>query len=393
MKARLLFSLLIFATTAAPLAAQPDDAPRRDRSRAETPEPPQAPEPPQDDGEDVAREYQLARIEALEEAREGINDAIEDIEDELEDADSEVERSALNTALEALKSSRDNLDAQIEAARKSGDKVIKGKKGKYYIMDEESEEVKEVILGKENTIRIIEDEDGDVSIKLGSSKKGEDGGESCKEDKAPKDVEMRFLDFGLGLNFFLSGGDPNLAGDLDDFELKQPNSVNFLLSFLPTRVNLIDQRLHLRTALELDFHNYKFSDGVTLQPEAQNFAYTVTRPNIFDRNKLSMTYLNVPLMLHFTTDNKKPRKSFRISAGGYAGLRISSHTKQRSDEFGKVKEKDDFHLNNWQYGVAAHIGYKGLEFYTRYALSDAFQEGVGAPDLETWTFGILLARL
>ena len=94
-------------------------------------------------------------------------------------------------------------------------------------------------------------------------------------------------------------------------------------------------------------------------------------------------------MLEFQTKGKHHRNEFRISGGGYISLLMSAGQKQKSDEFGVQKERDDFNLNKFRYGVIGKISVGHVGFYAKYALNNMFQEGEG-PELHPFTVGVTL---
>ena len=54
----------------------------------------------------------------------------------------------------------------------------------------------------------------------------------------------------------------------------------------------------------------------------------------------------------------------------------------------KEKQKDNFYLNNFRYGLKLQLGTQGIEFFTAYDLNPLFAKGKG-PDLHAITFGIV----
>jgi len=83
-------------------------------------------------------------------------------------------------------------------------------------------------------------------------------------------------------------------------------------------------------------------------------------------------------------------KGFRVGAGLYGGYRIWSRTKYIFDDNGKRKNKNTAsHLiSNVRYGVRGQIGYRGVDFFLEYDLSEMFQENQGAPALNRIQFGV-----
>ncbi len=215
------------------------------------------------------------------------------------------------------------------------------------------------------------------------------------DDKIPdstryyKTVNTGLAGFNLGLNTWTHKGNFNLTGQLNDLELKQPNSVEYTLLLFPTRIRLGHRsKWHLLTSANLLFQNYKFQERLTLEPRTPDFVYRIDPDRPLDRNKLSMTYLQLPLQLMYASDRRKPREGFRIAAGPYVSYMFSAHTKQREVGNRKVRVRDDFNLDRFQYGIGGRIGYSWFELYVNYGLSELFESVSGAPSLRSFSLGL-----
>lgn len=151
----------------------------------------------------------------------------------------------------------------------------------------------------------------------------------------------------------------------------------------------------------VSWYNFKFQDDRTRVNDTED-GVTFTedpRPFSFEKSKLEATYLNVSIIPMYSFGSSHHHsgwwdhghKSFRIGIGPYAGYRIESHSKQvyRQDGDKEVeKDKDNFYLNNFRYGLRLQMGTQGIEFFTAYDLNPLFASGKG-PDLHAITFGIV----
>ena len=106
------------------------------------------------------------------------------------------------------------------------------------------------------------------------------------------------------------------------------------------------------------------------------------------RSYLSSVYLGLPV--HFELDLSKPKfnkdtkqsyfrsqQGFRLGLGGYVAFRISTRQFIRyNDEDGKrisVNERDNFNVNNFNFGPSAYIGYGDVSLYFKYNVNPLFR--------------------
>lgn len=146
----------------------------------------------------------------------------------------------------------------------------------------------------------------------------------------------------------------------------------------------------LSVGLEVAWNNFKFdgkqiitkgSDTVTFEPPADS-NWKV------NKSKLTISWLNVPVMMHYRAKNS----SFHVAAGGFVGYRMGSHSKIKYDVDGNTKKDHvytNFYLNSVQYGARFQIGFHDVDFFAQYNLNELFTSGKG-PKLTPFSFGITL---
>ncbi|WP_017731590.1 hypothetical protein [Nafulsella turpanensis] len=218
-----------------------------------------------------------------------------------------------------------------------------------------------------------------------------------------------FINFDLGMNNYLSPEGDFPAADNAIYAVRPWGS--WFVGINSNFRTHIAGPLALQWGAGVDWYNFKFADDRTRLEETEegvNF-YIDPEPEIdAQKSKLTAAYLNVNAvpMLHFGYKTKMVRDSdggmlrvrdydddsFRIGLGGYAGYRIASHTKYKfevGDDTEKDKDRDDFYLNNWRYGVRLQLGVKGVDLFANYDLNELFYTGKG-PELHAFSFGIIL---
>lgn len=123
-----------------------------------------------------------------------------------------------------------------------------------------------------------------------------------------------------------------------------------------------------------------------------------------DRAFLRNTYITIPLMLDFNFSDKyldlesqkwvrKDRIQFAI--GGYIGYNINSKQflfyKNETGHLVKSKQKGEWNATDFQYGLQASIGYRGLHLYGKYDLNPTFRQE--PKDMNFWALGIRIELL
>lgn len=214
-------------------------------------------------------------------------------------------------------------------------------------------------------------------------------------------LTTRWFTFGLGINPVHIDGDFNFSGtsnlynDFDDLRLV--NSTNVEIGIVNQKLNLVDHKLNLVWGLGVDNLKFSFEDDFVIDPDASDWSSSDALINGgTKKNRLAAKYLHVPLLLNFESTTRH-YNSFRVSAGGYGGLRIGSNQKikfkQRDDNGvdGKklYKEKDNFNLNNFVYGLKGELGYGPVNLYAKYQLNDIFKDSV-TDELQTMSVGIMI---
>lgn len=211
-------------------------------------------------------------------------------------------------------------------------------------------------------------------------------------DKEPE-FRGHWAGFEMGVNGFADEDYTGYAYDFMELDMAKSIAVNF--NFLQYDISLQKERntIGLVTGLGLEWNNYRFDNDITLvkdanrkiQPLDLNSAYPDWNVK---KTKLTSLYLTVPLMLEFQIPVKYKKRRVHLSAGVVGGLRIGSHTKVKHNGK-KDKDHDDFNLKTLRYSAQARIGYRSLNFFATYGLTELFDKNDG-PKLTPYTVGITL---
>ncbi len=201
--------------------------------------------------------------------------------------------------------------------------------------------------------------------------------------------------FYLGINGYLSPSNSiNLGSENRFLDLEYNNSVSVNLNVWQQNLAVArgkNSAFGMFTGLGIGWNNYRFEQNTRLVHGEDELGYIIDDIN-FRKNKLTVSHLNVPLMLEFQTNQRNPKNQFHIAAGINAGMRLRSHTKYvYRDEGSREKEKEfrSYHLVPFRYEAIARIGWGRVNLFATYALNGMFREDKG-PEIYPFNIGIRL---
>ncbi len=125
----------------------------------------------------------------------------------------------------------------------------------------------------------------------------------------------------------------------------------------------------LGTGLELAWNNFMmrhdeqfFEAGVVSDFELTDVP--------LKKSKLVVNHLNLPVMLQFGFKES----NFRFGIGAYGGMRINSYQKFQEYDDLKYKEKGDYNLRKFNYGLMAEAGRGDVRLFAKYDMKTLFND-------------------
>jgi hypothetical protein len=169
-------------------------------------------------------------------------------------------------------------------------------------------------------------------------------------------------------------------------------------------VRIAESKFSLVPGIGLSLERYKFKNGATLGYDAEDslklFIPSETGMTDLRKSQLITNFVDIPVELRFSTNPSDPGRSFKISVGGRIGYMYDAFTKLKYREDGQtkqLKDKQNWNLNRFRYGVSARLGVGNFSVFGYYNLTPLFEEGEGpyennvATDFQTVTVGISLS--
>ena len=272
----------------------------------------------------------------------------------------------------------------VEVKEGSGRTEVGLFRDRIYIDDNDDNDTTHIRVGKRN-IEIIE-RDGQTNINMHRDRFLEDD-DKDKDNWNRKNFDGHWAGFELGTNGFY---DTNYLGVDEFMELDQPKSLEVNINFVEYNIALKENRIGLVTGMGWSMNNYRFDNPLTIEKVNGRIEPMPIDPDGFDKSKLTVSYLTIPLLLEFQVPVNRRSNYLFIQGGVIGGLNIGSHTKYKTDHT-KSKDRGSFNINPFKYSLAGRVGLKDISLFATYSLSTFFKEDKG-PELFPFSIGIGLVN-
>jgi hypothetical protein len=199
-------------------------------------------------------------------------------------------------------------------------------------------------------------------------------------EKQSKRTTSQFV-FAAGLNNVVTEGE-SLKNS--DFKVWGSHFYELGLTY-NSRILKNHNLLHAKYGLSVMYNNLRATDNRYFV-KTGNETYLQTASIDLDESRFRNVFLVAPVHLEFDFSGKKIDKegnsyfkthdSFRLGIGGYGGVRVKSKQILKYEENGhnvKNKEKGDFNVSDFTYGLSGYIGYGQTSLYVKYDINPMFK--------------------
>jgi hypothetical protein len=202
--------------------------------------------------------------------------------------------------------------------------------------------------------------------------------------KNPNSFEGHWRSVEVGFNGF-DKPDYSMYGGIEFMKLNQGDSHEWSINCSQVSIGLYKNYIGFVSGLGFSFNDYQFELPYTLTRGSQRTEPVLLDPENLSLTKLSVAYVQVPLLLEFQVPVNHHQTRVYINAGVVGGVKTASHTKVK---YGKTKDKDHsgFNINSFKYAATARIGYDKIGLFGTYSMTPLFESGKG-PELTPFTLG------
>ena len=219
-----------------------------------------------------------------------------------------------------------------------------------------------------------------------------------KMERKSKKTTSQFV-FAMGLNNAIPEG-----GNIEnsDFRVWGSHFYEWGLTY-NTRIFKNHNLVHAKYGFSVMYNNLRPTDNRYFVKNGDQ-TYLATSTFNLEESRLRNVYLTAPFHLEFdfspkkyskdgTTSYFRTHESVRLGIGGYAGVRVKSkqllHYEVDGDKE-KNKQKGDFNVSDFNYGLSTYIGYRATSLYLKYDMNPMFKKNsdINQVPLNNVSFGI-----
>ena len=166
-------------------------------------------------------------------------------------------------------------------------------------------------------------------------------------------------------------------------------------AYLMYDVALYDDNISIAPGVGISSSNV-YSRSKLMFGDTVNYFVPINLDTIsVSRNKISTTFIDVPIELRFRSNPNKLNQRFKVALGVRIGYMIDSHIKykgqpleagdSRTEVFYKDKRIPD--INKFRYGMSLRVGYGNFNVFGFYGISTLFQSDKG-PGVRPFSIGV-----
>lgn len=177
----------------------------------------------------------------------------------------------------------------------------------------------------------------------------------------------------------------NLKNITSDYDARAINQgFNFFATY---NFNVGESKHIFAIGAGLSTHNY-FSNARINDIYSDSLSFVICDNDNFKRSKINLTYFDVPMELRF-----RIKDQWKIGIGFKVGINIASKTKfvgTIDNQDVKVKYFNINGVEEYIYGLTFRVGWKWINLFANYQLSNSFKESSCGPAINPLSVGITI---
>lgn len=179
-----------------------------------------------------------------------------------------------------------------------------------------------------------------------------------------------------------------LDNDLFRSNVLNLNMLQYSRGFQQTRNNI-----GLVTGLGVSFQSYHLDNNTTISiDENQKIHPSVIYYDSNQKSKLSIVYLEVPILVEFQIPLRNKANRLYFATGVTGAKKFESHTKIKYRKDGKrekLKSPGNYSINDYKMAATFRMGYRWANLFATYDIVPLFEDRRG-PVIYPFSFGLKL---
>lgn len=197
-----------------------------------------------------------------------------------------------------------------------------------------------------------------------------------------KGIDKNYFYLDLGFNSLLQNGSLDLTGNNAPLSLNQGfNSFGWGFSWARSE-NLIAQKLRLQYGLGFEFNNYSFRRDSSIMVAGDSVNFSGAGAGLV-KNRLNVNYINFPVLLQFSSNPYKMKRSFNIAVGAEIGFRMGKMNARQEYSLAnevtqEVYTRGALNANPLKISMIGRVGYGNTDLFVRYSITELFGQQVAS---------------
>jgi len=179
-----------------------------------------------------------------------------------------------------------------------------------------------------------------------------------------------------------------LDNDLFRSNVLNLNILQYSRGFQQTRNNI-----GIVTGVGVSFQSYHLDNNTTISiDEIKKIHPSVIYYDSSQKSKLSIAYLEVPLLVEFQIPIRNKANRLYFATGVTGAKKFESHTKLKYRKDGKrekLKSPGDYSINDYKVAATFRMGYRWVNLFASYDIVPLFEHSRG-PVIYPFSFGFKL---
>lgn len=199
---------------------------------------------------------------------------------------------------------------------------------------------------------------------------------------------ITFSRIDLGLVKLIDNGSFTLSDKNRDFRYRPGKTVNFGFDVLQAGYRFND-RFRVFLSGGFDWTYIRLREDIDFLENTTPLTWVHSDVD-YSKNRLTATYLRLPLTFEFRSKDFTDLGRLRFAFGPEGGFLLKGTQRFKSEEYGKQKFKDDYNFTQFRYGAFARFGVGAFGIYAKYYFNDIFENSPDQAGLQNFTFGLML---